>query len=122
MKWSAYANDPDVVRTEWVHEEDGDSEWMASVERCESCRLEVRDTGRILYEAFFDTMTDAIRRGESILRAFTVRKRKTCTVSSTTAISSSARYGKRTTRPSTPSTSGGMVIVPCRRNPNPSML
>lgn len=76
MKWFAYANDPYVVRTEWVHEEDGDSEWMASVERCESCRLEVRDTGRILYEAFFDTMTDAIRRGESILRAFTGAKTK----------------------------------------------
>jgi hypothetical protein len=76
MKWTANISDPCVFSTDWVHEEDGDTEWKASVVRGERFYLEVRETGRIVYEAFFDTMTDAIRRGESILRAFTGAKTK----------------------------------------------
>lgn len=71
MKWTSHVSDPDVLSTEWVHEEDGDTEWKALVVRGERFYLEVRDTGRILYEEYFDTESEAVRRGESILRAFT---------------------------------------------------
>lgn len=71
MKWTANISDPCVFSTDWVHEEDGDTEWKASVVRGERFYLEVRETGRIVYEAFFDFESEAVRRGEAILRAFT---------------------------------------------------